>query len=1141
MMSERNEVGGVLSYFARHATLANLLLLVMVVAGTYAASQIRAQFFPDVVIDGVSVTVNWDGAGPEDLDLAVVEALEPALQSVEGVENSSARSIEGRAVINLEFEPDWDMARAAEDVTTAVDGVGTLPDGIDDPVVRRGAWRDRVTDVILHGPVSRDQLGQFADEFVQRLFREGVTRATIRGVVSPDIDINISQSTLMRYDITLAEIAQRIGDSIESDPAGETGTGDARIRSGVAKRDVDSIADVVIRADNDGNSVLLRDVAEVVLVRGGQGRQYYVGDDPAISVRVDRADRGDAIDMQSTVETVAASYQNLLPEGVKVELIRTRAEAISQRLRLLIDNGLLGLALVVGLLFLFLSARTAFWVAVGIPAAMMAAIALMYLGGLTLNMVSLFGLIICLGIVVDDAIVVGEHADFRARQLGESPTLAAVNAARRMSLPVVSATITTVIAFFGLTVIGGRFGSLIIDIPFTVIAVLLASLAECFFILPSHMRHALTSVDKRAWYDAPSRVVNRGFDVFRFRVFKPLMSVLMRARYPVIACCFALLAMSVALLIRGDVPWRFFNAPERASVSANLAMLPGATREDTLSMVRETQRAVEAVGARLESEHGTNPVLFVVAEVGGTTGRGLANEANKLPEQLGSVAIELIDPDDRPYSSAVFVSAVQEEVGSHPLLETLSFRRFRSGPGGDSLDVDLVGADSRTLKSAAEALKTAVAEYPFVSAVEDNLAWDKVEWVLELTARGEALGFSTDAVGRELFQRLNGVVAAQFPVGPRTGEIRVQLAAEDARGDVIGSTLLRSPAGEYVALGDIVRVRNQYGFATVIRENGLRVLTVTGDVSEDDADAAAAFTATLRDELLPAIESEYGVRWRLGGLAEQEQSFLNDARTGLLLCLLGIYLTLCWIFASWSRPLVVMCVIPFGLTGALVGHWHWDVPLSMFSVVGLIGMTGIIINDSIILVSTIDEYQRNRDWRSAVIDAVVDRLRPVLLTTLTTVLGLTPLLFESSQQAQFLKPTVISLCYGLGFGMVLVICLVPAMVWVQQDVRQLNRSRRRAMRSRRLPLATRSVVWGATLASLGVIGLTAGAYAVTGNATHWPLSWLDGALPVSSPGALTVVSMALGLLLVTLVALVFAFLGGAVSRAGQSRVSNAAP
>ncbi|MEM7377258.1 MAG: efflux RND transporter permease subunit, partial [Pseudomonadota bacterium] len=342
--------------------------------------------------------------------------------------------------------------------------------------------------------------------------------------------------------------------------------------------------------------------------------------------------------------------------------------------------------------------------------------------------------------------------------------------------------------------------------------------------------------------------------------------------------------------------------------------------------------------------------------------------------------------------------------------------------------------------------------------------------------------------------------------------IRVQLADDEAGGDVIETTLLRSPSGDYVALSDIVRVRSQNGFASVLRENGERVVTVTGDVSEDDAEAASAFDTQLRERILPALESEFGVRWRLGGLAEQERSFLNDARTGFLLCLLGIYLTLSWIFASWSRPIVVMSVIPFGLTGALFGHWHWGVPLSMFSVIGLIGMTGIIINDSIILVSTIDEYLKDRDWRSAIIDAVVDRFRPVLLTTLTTVLGLTPLLFESSQQAQFLKPTVISLCYGLGFGMVLVLCLVPALVWIQQDVQVFGRARQRLLRGRRVPARVRALVGVTVAVSLAVILATAGTYAAPGGMQGWVLGGLARALPDASATVLVIGAMVVGLM-----------------------------
>jgi len=1039
--------GGILSYFTRHRTAANLLLVILLVLGAAAGSQIRSQFFPDVVVENVTVSVGWDGAGPEDVDNGIVALLEPALLAVEGIESTESRASEGTARIIIDFEPGWDMARGAEDVTTAVYAVNNLPDGADDPVIRRGAWRDRVTDVVIHGPVSVDQLGQYADEFTAMLFRQGITRTTIRGVQAPVIRVETPEAALMRHGVTLAEIADAIAQEAEADPAGDVAGGTARVRTGVEKRSAEEISQIVVRANPDGSKLLVQDVAAINTDGVDSGRSYLKGPNPAISIRVDRSDQGDAIAMQQTVEEVAAALQPLLPEGVEIELIRTRAEAITDRLDILYENGLMGLGLVVLLLFLFLSARTAFWVAAGIPVAMFAAVAFMFAFGLTINMISLFALIICLGIVVDDAIVVGEHADFRHTTLGEPPAVAAENAARRMSLPVFSATITTVLAFFGLTAIGGRFGSLIADIPFTVIVVLLASLIECFLILPNHMYHALAAQARGPkWYDWPSRKVNIGFGWFRERVFRPAMKVIIKARYPVFASAIVALALTAAIFMRGDVQWRFFNAPERASVSGNIAMLPGATRSDTLEMVREVQRAVEATAARFEADHGTNPVTFALAEVGGTTGRGLSGQDTKDPDQLGSIAVELIDADLRPYSSFAFVGALQDEVRRHPLLETMSFRGWRSGPGGDALDVRFYGADATTLKAAAEDLKTSLSRFPEVSAVEDNLAYDKTELVLELTPLGSNLGFTIDGVGRELRQRLGGIEAAEFPVGVRTGTVEVALPEHELTADFLDRTRMRTPEGSYVQLSEIVTVGSELGFSTVRRENGLRLITVTGDISEDNPEQAAAVMDALTDEILPRIASETGVDFVLGGLAEQERAFLDDAALGFMLCMLGIYLTLSWIFASWTRPIVVMAVIPFGLIGVIYGHWQFDVPLSMFSVVGLIGMTGIIINDSIVLVTTIDEYAEKRGLVPAIIDAACDRLRPIMLTTLTTVLGLAPLLFEQSQQAQFLKPTVITLVYGLGVGMFLVLLIVPALVAMQLDAGRVFRSLRRPHR-----------------------------------------------------------------------------------------------
>ena len=661
-------------------------------------------------------------------------------------------------------------------------------------------------------------------------------------------------------------------------------------------------------------------------------------------------------------------------------------------------------------------------------------------------------MIICLGIVVDDAIVVGEHADSLHRR-GYPPAEAASLAARRMTAPVFTASITTLIAFVGLIAIGGRFGTLIADIPFTVAVVLIASLVECFLILPAHMNHALSASKKQRWYDMPNRVFNRGFVWFRERVFRRFIDWILTVRYPALGFALMVLLLSVSLFVDGSVRWRFFNAPERSVVSASIAMMPGADRDDTKAMIAEMERALDVVNQRYGEEYGDEPVLFALSTVGGTAGRGLSGADSKDVDQLGGISIELIDPDLRPYSAFKFIGEWRKEIKRPPLLETLALRGERSGPGGDAIDVRLYGTSTENLKAAAESLKQALAPLEGVSALEDTLAYDKPELSLSLTPKGEALGFSTDDVARILRNRLEGIEVAEFPVGRRTAKVKVLMPDEETDASFLYSTRIRTEAGTYVSLSEIVQADSSYGFASIRRSDGLRTLTVSGDVSEDNPEAAARVTAFLENELLPQLAAEFDVESEMAGLAEQERSFLSDAMVGFALCLAGIYLVLCWIFESWTRPLMIMIIIPFGSIGMLWGHYIHGVPLSMFSVVGFIGMSGIIINDSIVLVTTIDEYARNHPFRQALINGVCDRLRAVVLTTATTVFGLAPLLFETSRQAQFLKPTVITLSYGLAVGLFLVILLVPALLAVQRDFGQSVSSGRRLLKARgRRPL-----------------------------------------------------------------------------------------
>ncbi|WP_090201815.1 efflux RND transporter permease subunit [Yoonia tamlensis] len=1072
-----NRAQGILSYFTRHRTAANLLLVLMLAAGLLALPQMRAQYFPDVVVDDLTVSVAWSGAGAEDVDTAIVQVMEPALLAVEGVISSATTSVEGRATIRLEFEPGYDIDRAAEDVQLAVDSTGNLPADADDPNVRRGGWSDTVTDVVVSGPVGVDQLARFADELAIRLFAQGVTQVSVQGVAAPSTIVEVPSLSLIEYDIGLAEIAARIAEEAAADPAGDV-SGNARVRTGVAKRSAEDIAAIVLRSNADGSQLTIADVASVRVEGTDRERAYFVGDNPAIKLNVARSATGDAISMQATVQEVAEELTASLPAGVQIVLTNGRAELISARLEILMKNAASGLLLVVALLFLFLNARTALWVAAGIPVAMLAAVALMFSFGITFNMISIFALIITLGIVVDDAIVVGEHADFRVRHLGESPVVAAENAARRMFSPVLSATLTTIIAFYALTVIGGRFGSFIMDIPFTVVMVLAASLAECFLILPNHLSHSIGHSAKQHWYDLPSRVVNRGFIWFRETLFRPFMGFVVWARYPVFALALLALASQMALFIRGDVSWRFFNAPEQSQVTGNFAMLPGATRDDTVAMMREMQRATEALGAQYAAEHGANPLKFVAAEIGGSAGRGLSGSDTKDADQLGAITIELIDRDSRPYSSASFVSALQDSIQQHPMAETVSFRRFGGGPGGDSLSIQMFGADSDTLKAAAEALKTELAQFGEISGLEDTLSYDKEEMILELTPQGERLGLSIDGLGAVLRNRLGGIEAATYPDGTRSATIQVALPEDELSADFLDRMQIRTATGAYVPLADVVTVQTRTGFSTVRRENGVQLIAVTGDLDSDDAARATEIQALINDDILPRIESNFGIETELSGQSEQERAFLADAQTGLILALLGIYLTLAWIFSSWTRPLVVMSIIPFALVGTIYGHNAWGIPMSMFTVIGLIGMVGIIINDSIVLVTTIDEYAENRGLFPAIIDGTVDRLRPVMLTTLTTVLGLAPLLYEQSTQAEFLKPTVITLVFGLAFGFVLVLLVVPSVMAMQADFHRQITAARRALRARRWAMFVPAGL--GALGALGLFGALIAPHLVTG-------------------------------------------------------------
>ncbi len=1103
-----------ISYFVRHRTAANLLMLVLLLAGAVAATRMRAQYFPDVVSTSISVSVNWDGAGAEDVDRAIVSRLEPALLVLDGVTDVASEAREGGASISLEFETGTDLTAAADAVQAALAGISDLPEGADDPQIREDTWRDRVTDVVITGPVGADQLARFADDFTARLYEAGVTRTSILGLAAPEVVIEVPTINLMRHGLTMAELSDVIAQQVTSGPIGVLENEAARVRTGADLRAPLDLGDVVLRTQANGEKLVLSDIATLTASGVDDNRAAFVGTNPAMTVRVDRNETGDAIAIQETVATVAADLTRTLPPGVTMDLTRSRADLIADRLVLLVDNALQGLAMVVVLLFLFLNARTAFWVASGVPIAILAGLLIMYLGGLTLNMISLFAMIITVGIIVDDAIIVAEHTDYRVRHLGETPALAAERGVLRLAGPIVASTVIIVIAFLGLMVIGGPFGALIAAIPFTVIAILMASLIECFYILPNHLAHALRDVGAPRWYDWPSIQVNRGLDWFNARVTRPVTRVVLVARYPVLALALFLLATQLAAFLRGDVAYRFFVAPEQAVVTGSFAMADGATRADTLAMMQELQRAADETAKAFEAEHGRNPVRYALAEVGGSSGRGLPGAGDKDPDQLGGISLELIDADLRPYSALVFASALEKAVVTHPLLEEISFRGMRFGPSSDSLAVDLFSTSTADLVSATAALRAALGAYPVISGLEDTLDDSGNDLIVNLTPMGQSLGLDAASLARTVRDHLNGIEVASYPDGQRSGTVRLTVPERERAADVLQSMRIRTALGDYLPLSDVVSVEIRPGLGSILRENGKQAVTVSGDLIEDRPTEAAAVEADLLATILPRIAADHGITYRMSGQSAQEDAFLADAGIAFVLCLAGIYLCLAWITSQWFRPFLVMAVIPFGIAGAVWGHTVWDLPLSLFSIVGLITMAGIITNDAIVLVSTVDEYAETRAIRPAIVDAVVNRLRPILLTSSTNIVGLAPMLYERSSQAEFLKSTVVTFVFGLTAGLLLILFVIPAILMIDADIR-------RAMG------ALRKAAWGkaavARIRGVAVPGVTV-LYLVLMGPLFWPgeqPTWVQTLMPMegSAPVALVLFLVATAVLCGTLWAL----------------------
>jgi len=1026
--------GGLIGVFARHPTAANLLMVIMIISGFFAINQMNTQFFPDFGIDIVSVSVEWPGASAEDVDSNIVQAIEPEVRFLDSVKRVRSSSIEGRASIVVEFNAGTDMQSALSDVETAVSTVTTLPEDSEQPEVRKIVRYDSISRLVLSGPVPEASLKQVAKRIRDGLLDRGIDQVDLFGARDEEIWVEIAPETLLELDLTLQNISDRIRETSQDLPSGDTsGAMEMQIRSLGLLKTAEGMGGVEVRALQNGQKIYLRDIASISENFDEKGREARRNGFPAIEIFVQRAVNADALELAVTASDYIDEIRPTLPPSITLEQYDIQARLIKGRIDLLLKNGFSGLILVIIVLFVFLNAPVAFWVAAGIPVALMATMLFMLMSGQTINMLSLFGIIMALGIVVDDAIVVGEHAETKSRE-GLSSIDAAIEGAKRMAAPVLAASLTTIAAFTPLLIISDIIGQIIRGIPFVIIAVIVASLVECFFVLPGHMRGALKQ-RKKAGKWALRAKFDDGFSRFKEKVFRPLVTHAVGSRYTTLAIAVAALILSVGLMIGGRVGFVFFPSPEADKIYANVQMVAGTPKAQTIAMLSELERSLLSAAKRLNGGK-DGLVRMSLLKLGSEVGR--PSVAPVSGDHIGGVTVELLASDERDVRTDQIMDAWRSEVRPVAGLDTLTILAAQGGPPGRDVDVRLSGTDIAALKTASLEVQALLKRYPGVSSIEDDLPYGKLEAIIEVTPDGRAMGFTTQSVGRQVRSAFEGAIAKRFPRGDEEVTVRVQFPRNFTGAGALGGLYLRGNAGAEVALSEIVSTRETRGFSRIRREDGVRQVAVTAELDKGVTSTGKILDALAEDGIMEIVR-KYDLRIKYAGKAEEQATTLADMKLGAMIGLSAIYIILAWVFASYTRPIVVMSIIPLGFVGAAFGHYLLGFDLTILSMIALIGLSGIVVNDSIILVSTIDErLAAGKPHMEAIIDGACDRLRAVILTSATTIGGLLPLMFERSLQAQFLIPMALTMIFGLLFTTLLVLFVVPALIAVQDDIARLK-------------------------------------------------------------------------------------------------------
>ncbi|MDC0948083.1 efflux RND transporter permease subunit [Gammaproteobacteria bacterium] len=1026
-----------IAWFARNPVAANLLFIGIVLAGLWSLSQrLVLEVFPSFERDRIDVSIVLPGATPSDVEESVLLPVEEAISGIIGISEIVSTATEGRARLSLEVEG-REVQVVKDDVRNAVDSLTGLPDDAERAAVTVPIRRRALITVMVHGALQERELRELGETIADDLSRLALVQSADLEDVRPyEIRVEIPERNLRQYSLTLQQVATAIRSASIDQAGGEINAsgGDLLIRTSGRLRDARPLHDIIISARADGSQLRLSDIATID--DGFDETPIYTrfNGEPAVTIEIERGEDQSAIEVADAVKEYIVQQQALMPQGVSLSYWRDRSRIVKARLATLLDSAWQGGLMIFIVLALFLRFSLALWVCLGIPMSFMGALIVMPELGVSLNIISLFAFIVVLGVVVDDAIVTGENIYTHLKNTPDS-LHAAIEGTREIALPVTMGVLTTAIAFVPLLFLGGYRGPIFAQIPAVVIPVLLFSLLESKLILPAHLRHARVYGEDRTRLNPLARLQRKiadGMEAFVRHIYQPALAFALRWRYAVVAAMVAISMLITALVISGRVLFVFFPRVQSEIASATLSMPVGTPFAVTERHLDRIANAADALRDRHVEPDGSSVIRNISATYGG------AGSAGSGQSHLGRVRFEILAPEERTSSvtSRQLVNEWRKMIGEVPGARELSFRA-ELGRGGSPLDIEISGNDSNAFPRAVEAIRAQYATYSGITEITDSLQPGKEEVRLKLRPGAAQLGLTLNDLSSQVRAAFFGIEARRIQRGRDDVEVLVRFPPEERRSIAnLDSMRIRTASGVDVPFASVAAVEYGTGYSVISRIDRRRVINVTADVDKATADVEAIKTDLRR--FMTDLEARYGnLTFTLEGEDREQRETFGSLQWGALAALFGIYALLAIAFRSYVQPVIVMSVIPLGVTGAIVGHIIMGMPISMPSMLGMLALSGVVVNDSLVLVDWINRRESQGDTLlQAAEQAGAARFRAVILTSLTTFAGLIPLIFwEKTTQAQFLIPMAVSLGFGILFATVVTLFVVPLNTLILHDLR----------------------------------------------------------------------------------------------------------